>query len=355
MKVCGDFGSSIYSTFFILLEFISIIILFVMYLRKIIELWNNPNNSYDKIDLILIYLSEIQLIVFFLRLCENYNIFSVLVMINKFSQNLMICSLLIIIILGRYTNSKIKIINYFLITLLIADIILFLIGINDRESFDKSDAESMLNVIISFLCIILNTFIIYKSYLFKIETNKKIEENLNNNKLVALRNYNSNENINNNDNEDYNEKNDEGDFFNTILNQHLSNAITILSVYFNILIPFLLSYIMEVILYFFFNSNDKTSLNDNDIIESNNNSTNLNDSYINNDDLNYQINLIFNEEYKNNISNSCIFLQDYKTNFGLGNLIVCFLFFLLRDFLPYFMTYLMFFYYKLKYHQRLSF
>ena len=252
MKVCGDFGSSIYSTFFILLEFISIIILFVMYLRKIIELWNNPNNSYDKIDLILIYLSEIQLIVFFLRLCENYNIFSVLVMINKFSQNLMICSLLIIIILGRYTNSKIKIINYFLITLLIADIILFLIGINDRESFDKSDAESMFNVIISFLCIILNTFIIYKSYLFKIETNKKIEENLNNNKLVALRNHNSNENINNNDNEDYNEKNEEGDFFNTILNQHLSNAITILSVYFNILIPFLLSYIMEVILYFFF-------------------------------------------------------------------------------------------------------
>ena len=355
MKVCGDFGSSIYSTFFILLEFISIIILFVMYLRKIIDLWNNPNNSYDKIDLILIYLSEIQLIVFFLRLCENYNIFSVLVMINKFSQNLMICSLLIIIILGRYTNSKIKIINYFLITLLIADIILFLIGINDKESFDKSDAESLFNVIISFLCIILNTFIIYKSYLFKIETNKKIEENLNNNKLVALRNSNENINDNDNDNDDYHEKNEEGDFFNTILNQHLSNAITILSVYFNILIPFLISYIMEIILYFFFSTNDKTSLNDNEIIESNNNSTNVNDSYINNDDLNYHINLIINEEYKNNISNSCIFLQDYKTNFDLGNLIVCFLFYLLRDFLPYFMTYLMFFYYKLKYHQRFSF
>jgi len=325
-----------------------------MYLRKIIELWNNPNNSYDKIDLILIYLSEIQLIVFFLRLCQNYNIFSVLIMINKFSQNLMICSLLVIIILGKYTNSKIKIINYFLITLLIADIILFLIGINDKESFDKSDAESMFNVIISFFCIILNSFILYKSYLFKIETNKKIEENLNNNKLVALRNYNSNENINNN-NGDYHDNSEEGDFFNTILNQHLSNAVTILSVYFNILIPFLISYIMEIILYFFFSSNDKTSLNDNEIIEGHNNSTIGNDSYFNNEDLNYHINLIINEEYKNNISNTCIFLQDYKTNFGIGNLIVCFLFFLLRDFLPYFMTYLMFFYYKLKYHQRFSF
>lgn len=354
MKVCGDFASSIYSKLFILLEIISIIILFVMYLRKIIELWNNPNNSYDKIDLILIYLSEIQLIVFFLRLCQNYNIFSVLIMINKFSQNLMICSLLVIIILGKYTNSKIKIINYFLITLLIADIILFLIGINDKESFDKSDAESMFNVIISFFCIILNSFILYKSYLFKIETNKKIEENLNNNKLVALRNYNSNENINNN-NGDYHDNNEEGDFFNTILNQHLSNAVTILSVYFNILIPFLISYFMEIILYFFFSSNDKTSLNDNEIIESHNNNTIGNESYFNNEDLNYHINLIINEEYKNNISNTCIFLQDYKTNFGIGNLIVCFLFFLLRDFLPYFMTYLMFFYYKLKYHQRFSF
>ena len=278
-------------------------------------------------------------------------------MINKFSQNLMICSLLTIIILEKYTNSKIKIINYFLITLLITDIILFLIGINDKESFDKSDVESLFNVIISFLCIILNTFIIYKSYLFKIETNKKIEDNLNNNKLVALRDCNSNEDINdnNNDNDDNHEKNEEGDFFNTILNQHLSNAITILSVYFYILIPFLISYIMEIILYFFFSSNNKANLNDNEIIEGNNNSTNVNDSYINNDDLNYHINLIINEEYKNNISNTCIFLQDYKTNFDLGNLIVCFLFYLLRDFLPYFMTYLMFFYYKLKYHQRISF
>lgn len=326
-----------------------------MYLRKIIELWNNPNNSYDKIDLILVYLSEIQLIVFFLRLCQNYNIFSVLVMINKFSQNLMICSLLIIIILGKYTNSKIKIINYFLITLLIADIVLFLLGINDRESFDKSDAESLLNVIISFLCVILNIFILYKSYLFKTETNKKIEENINNNKLVALRNYNSNENINADDDDGQQEKYQEGDFFNTILNQHLSNAIAILSVYFYILIPFLVSYITEIILYFYFGSNDKTNLNDNEIIESNNNSTNGNDSYIYHDDLNYQINSIINDEYINNTSNTCIFSKDYKTNFGMGNLIVCFLFFLLRDFLPYFMTYLMFFYYKLKYHQRFSF
>ena len=86
--------------------------------------------------------------------------------------------------------------------------------------------------------------------MFKVETNKKIEENLNNNKLVALRDCNSNEDINNNDNnnDDHNEKNEEGDFFNTILNQHLSNAITILSVYFYILIPFLISYITEIIL-----------------------------------------------------------------------------------------------------------
>ena len=348
MKICGGFGSSIYNSFFVILELISIIIIFFYYLINIINLWNNPINSYDKIDLILIYLSGIQLVLFFLRLCEDYNIFSVLILINKFSQNLMICSLLMIIILGKYSSSKAKIINYFLITLLVADILLFLIGINDKDSFEKSDAESLFNVIIAFICIIINVIIAYKSYLFKVETNNKINENLNENKISALINYNDNDN-----NIDKNDENNEGDFFNTILNQHLSNAITILSVYFYILIPFLISYFIEIILYFFFSSNNGNGKEE-DIIDNNyNNSDNDNDDIDN--DINNNINLIINKKFKNNINDTCAFVQDSKNGLSFGNLLICFIFFILRDFLPYFITYLMFFYYKLKYHRRFSF
>ena len=121
MLICVGFCSNLYYEIFKIIQFTSIIFLFFFFLRNIINLWNYPNNSYDRIDKILIYLSEIQLIILFVRLCLNYNIFSVLVSINKFSQNLMICSLLMIIILGKYSNSKTKIINYFLITLLITE------------------------------------------------------------------------------------------------------------------------------------------------------------------------------------------------------------------------------------------
>ena len=187
MLICSGFGSNFYSIFFSIIQFTSVIILFFFFLRNIVNLWKYPNNSYDRIDLILIYLSEIQLILFFARLCQNYNIFSVLISINKFSQNLMICSLLMIIILGKYSNSKTKIINYFLITLLIADILLFLIGIGDNTSFKKSNVESLSNVITAFFCSFIDIIIAFKSYLFKVETYNKINDNFYKNKLAIIK------------------------------------------------------------------------------------------------------------------------------------------------------------------------
>ena len=344
MKICGNFEFSIYCKIFIFFEFISVIILFFFFLNKIIHLCKHPNNSYDKIDLILIYLSEIQIFLFFLRLCQNYNIFSVLISINKFSQNLMICSLIMIIILGKFSNTKTKIINYFLLTLLITDILLFLININDNESFKKSDTESLSNVVVAILCVILNIIIAYKSYFFKNETNNKIKDNFYKKKLISLNKI-DNDNSNNNEN-------NESEFFNIIFNQHLSNAITILSVYFNILIPFLISYLIEIILYFFFNTNNKENKTEKKDI--------INNNITYSDENNNFSNLIFANnsnkfENLNKFNNSCIFLQDIKNTFNFEKLIICTIFFILRDFLPYFMTYLMFFYYKLKYHTRLSF
>jgi hypothetical protein len=347
MKICAGFGVTIFSTIFTSLEFIAIIVLFILYLRQIINLWNYPNASYDKIDLILIYLSEIQLITFFIRLILNYNIFSVLILINKFSQNLMICSLLMIIILDKYSNSKTKIINYFLMTLLITDILLFLIGINDDKSFKKAETESMFHMVMAIICSIINLIIIYYSYNFKMEGINKINDNLNKNKLVSLQNVNNiNNDIDNENDNDYEEQSNEKDFFNTVLNQYLSNAITILSVYLYILIPFLISYIIEIIIYFYFNSNI-INTNDNEIRDNNNNNTTNNDTAVNNNtDYNNSQNININSDY------SCIFIQKNENYFGFGKFCICFILFILRDCLPYSMTYLMFFYYKLKHHRR---
>ena len=355
MKICSAYNDlTVYSLIFISLEYISIIILFILYLRKIIHLWNYPNNLFDKIDLILLYLSEIQLLIFIVRLCQNYNIFSVLVSINKFSQNLMICSLLMIIILGKYSSSKTTIINYFLITLLIADILLFLIGINDNEAFKKSEAESFSNVLTAFLCIILDIIILYKSFFFKSKAINKINDNLNKNKLVSLKNLDNINNDNDNDNNNNEELKNEGEFFNTILNQHLNNAITILSVYFYILIPFFLSYVTEIILYFYFQTNN-VDVNEKENESLKNNSSIYNNTNMNLSDYNYTNNSILEYENMDKSYKICIFVRDIDDYFNFGNLLICFIFFVLRDFIPYYMTYLMFFSYKLKYHSRLSF
>jgi hypothetical protein len=250
-----------------------------------------------------------------------------------------------IIILGKYSNSKTKIINYFLITLLITDILLFLIGIGDNESFKQSNVESLSNVITAFFCAFIDIIISFKSFLFKIETNNKINENFYQNKLVSLNTINDKDNENNNNDE----RNSEGDFLNTILNQHLNNAITILSVYFNILIPFFISYCMEIILYFFFNSNINEEENKNSIIQTNNTNTTYNNSNIN------ITNITSDSNFTNNFENSCIFMEENNNFKNLYKIIICFIFFLLRDFLPYFMIYLMFFHYKVKFHKRVSF
>ena len=288
MKICSCFDYSLYSIIFFILELFSIIILFIFYLKNILGLWKYHNHSNDKIEIILIYLAEIQLVLFILRLFLDYNIFSVLISINKFSQNLMICSLLMIIILGKYSNSKNKIINYFLITLLIADILLFLIGINDNESFKKSETESITHLFIAIFCGIINIIIIYKSYVFKKESNEKINNNLYKNKLISLKPI-----ANEGGNPDY-ELNNENDFFNTILNQHLSNAITILSVYFYILIPFFISYFMEIIIYFFFNSNIYNINNDENINYDNNYNNNINKTEIKKNENNSNKSLLSN-------------------------------------------------------------
>ena len=331
MQICSEYTSCNYSIFFTCLEYILIIILFFLYLKKINDLIRLPNILYDKIDLIIIYLSALQLFFFLIRLIKNYNIFSVLISINKFSQNLLICTLLLIYILSKYEKRKTTILKYFLVTLLILDILIFLIEINDSQPFDIKDKETIDHLIISFFCLILDGFLCYKSFV-----NKNVM-NFENSEVKKLDNI-----INKEENliEEQNNNKENNEFLNTIYYQNLTNINIIISIYFYTLITFLISYFVDIFLYFSYKSGIQKNDNiNNDTIYNN---TNFNET-INNHDNNTINNIyIYNSQ---NDDNKCNFLE----------LILCFIYFLLRDILPYLVIFLMFFYYKLKYYHRSSF
>ena len=331
MQICSEYTSCNYSIFFTCLEYVLIIILFFLYLKKINDLIRLPNILYDKIDLIIIYLSALQLFFFLIRLIKNYNIFSVLISINKFSQNLLICTLLLIYILSKYEKRKTTILKYFLVTLLILDILIFLIEINDSQPFDIKDKETIDHLIISFFCLILDSFLCYKSFV-----NKNVM-NFENSEVKKLDNI-----INKEENliEEQNNNKENNEFLNTIYYQNLTNINIIISIYFYTLITFLISYFVDIFLYFSYKSGTQKNNNiNNDTIYNN---TNFNET-INNYDNNTINNIyIYNSQ---NDDNQCNLLE----------LILCFIYFLLRDILPYLVIFLMFFYYKLKYYHRSSF
>ena len=334
MQVCAQYTSTLYSTFYIGIEYIVIIIIFLLFLKKIYDLYNFQKISYDKIDLIIIYLSALQLFLFLIRLIKNFNIFSVLISINKFSQNLMISALLLLYILGKNEKSKITIIKYFLVTLLILDILIFLIGINDKQPFETKDNETIDHFIITTFCLILDGFIWYKSYINKKILNNKIVENYEINKLNNIINKEEKligENIYNNEN---------NGFIDSLYFQNLNSVVIIISIYFYILTTFFISYFIDFTLYFSYNSNRNIS-------NYNNKSNNNNKTMIYDTDNTY-----FNNTQINEI---CIFNEIIEKKFTFWKLIICFIFFFLKDILPYLVIFLMFFYYKLKYYHSSNF
>ena len=341
MQVYTNKPSNIFSTIFIISEYILIIIHLLLFLKKINDLIKFPNVLYDKIDIIIIYLSAFQLLLFLIRLIKNYSIFSILISINKFSQNLMIWTLLLVYILGKYGKRKTIIIKYFFVTLLILDIIIFLIDINDSQPFETKNDETISNLILYIFCLCFDLFICYKSYIDKKILNTKIENNFENKKLDNIINNEQKlleeEEINNNKKSENNNVK-ENEFINIIYFQNLNNVIIIISIYFYILVTFLISYLIDIILYL----SDKSNLNDNiDNIDNNYNETNYN-------------NTILNDTKEINKYDS-IFMQENKNPFSFWDLIVSFIFFFLRDILPYLVIYLMLFIYKGKYYQRSSF
>ena len=337
MQIYISDASSIYSKIFIFIEYFLIIIFLLVYLKKINDLIKFPNILYDKIDIIIIFLSAFQLFLFLIRLIKNYSIFSILISINKFSQNLMILTLLIIYILGKYEKGKATIIKYFFVTLLIFDIALFLIDINDSQPFDTKNDDTISNLILYIFCLCFDCFICYKSYINKKNLKNNFYNNFENNKLDNIIKKDEQllgEEKNNNELKEISKEN-ENEIINTIYSQNLNNVIIIISIYFYILVTFLISYFIDIILYLSY----KINIEDNNY--NNHNETNYNDTTSNNN-TNFNIRIP-------KIRGPRIYSRAY------GNLILCLTFLVCRDILPYLFIYLMLFIYKREYYHRASF
>ena len=322
MQIHTSNDSPLYSKIFIFVEYILIIILFLLFLYKINELIKFPNILYDKIDIIIIYLSAFQLFLFLIRLMKNYSIFSILITINKFSQNLMILTLLVIYIFGKYEKGKTAIIKYFFVTLFILDIAIFLIDINNSQLFDTKNDDTISNLILYIFCLCFDCFICYKSYINKKNLKNNFYNNFENNKLDNIIKKDEQllgEEKNNNELKEISKEN-ENEIINTIYSQNLNNVIIIISIYFYILVTFLISYFIDIILYLSY----KINIEDNNY--NNHNETNYNDTISNN-------NTYFNIRIPK-IRGPRIYSRAY------GNLILCLTFLVCRDILPYLFIYL---------------
>ena len=327
MKICS--GDNIFSAIFNFIEFFAIVFICLLIFRNIVNIFKFRSNLYDKIDIIVMFLTVIQLIIIIFQLFENYFIFSLLISILKFSQNILICSLLLVIVLWKHSNITRKIINYFMISLLITNILIFLFGISYYNPLDKNNCESTVNIIIVILSLFLNVFIGNLSYHFKINNN--IIDN--NKKSNIISDYN-----------DINEQINEGEelFINRMYNQYLTNIRNTLTMYLLILFPFFLSYLIEFIFYFFFSNN---------IIFENEENKDVENAI--NDNVNT---MYFNGKINKNVTyNSCELIRNYGKNFNFVNFILCLFGFIIRDFLPHFCVYVVLFKYKIKNSTRSSF
>lgn len=334
MQILTNLYSNNLPLYFICIEYILIILLLLLFLKKIYDLFKYPNFSYDKIDIIIIYLSSLQLILFLFRLIKNYNIFSALILINKFSQNFLICALLSIYTLGNNENRKNTIVKYFLISLLILDILIFIIDLYNEHIFDINDKETKVYLVISIICLILDGYICYKSFINKKNMSSTNIENFGTKKLnnIIKKEEPLIEEINN-------ENKKENEFIDALYYQNLNKVMIIITLYFYILFTFFISYLFDIMLYFSFISNTQSN-------EINNNGTKNNGTMIYN---------TTNEYNKTEINNTYIFSQIIEEQYTFGKLLICFIVFFFRDIFPYLVIYLMLFYYKLNYYHRSSF
>lgn len=280
-------GSSNWSSFFTLCEILLTLILFGIYIRKIIKIIRNQEiNMYEKLDLLVILLSVLQIflyLVFFV--IKEYYFISLANSILKFSQNSIICCLLLVIIMWKYSSITFLIINYFMMTILISDIVFCIFGLIEYSPFETQYCKPKIEFILSLFGFIVNIIVLCCSFYF---STKGSEEEILKNQLIEDDQY----------------------YINNIYNKYVDNIKKMMKSFLIITIFFLISFGIDIL----FNSLDQNIkqviTNDNNLI-SDANSTTLNGN-------NTEIYL-------------CPYYGNFETNFGFKEYLICCISFILRD------------------------
>lgn len=176
MNICT--GTTAWSHFFSLCEIVLTSGLLFFYLKAI---WNlivhNEKDFYEKLDLLVIFLSSSQIVLFLIMFLFNeYFIISFIISILKLNENAIICCLLLVIIMWKYYTVTFVIVNYFMMFILVFDILCFLFGIFTYKPFNTDYCKPKVVILLVLLGFILDIGAIVSGiYLKSSETEETAE------------------------------------------------------------------------------------------------------------------------------------------------------------------------------------
>lgn len=285
MEVC--FGNNSIGYLLTLIEIIISLALLYLYLSKIREIYQNGyKDNFEKLDLFIIFLSVFLLICCILGFIMNFYLFSVLITILKFSINTVIQCLLLGIFLWKYSYLTNIIINYFLGTIIIADLIFFFFAFLQYSPFTHTECKAFTESMVNFLSIFFNC-VIYCAYFYY----RKNEENENMDGLT------------------YSNSMKEDEFsIAAVYHKYDSNIKTIMNSYLRTTSFFFIGFCIDI--YFYFKSTSFSA----------------------------------DDTHKDNY---CVYYGNYNnSDFGTFKFVLCFCLFIIRDILPVLYIYLTEFVFK---------
>ena len=291
MFICK--GSTIYYYIFLILEIILLLLLTIFYIKYLYKYFINYNinkDNFEKFDILILILSCFQIITIIIKITiKDIYLFDIILIILKFTENIMIALLLIMLIFWKKENIIFFISNYFIISIIILDTSFFLISIYMKNPFEKNknNDKILLKLIIYLFSFLMNIILIIFSL-------KKYSKNIN----------------------EYIDINFVNHFYKEKFEEYINLNKYYLKIYLIILTTFFLSFGIDILLI--------TIMSENIIFKNNNNK---------------KININIKNENDNCDKN-------LYSNFYIKKLLICFFLFILRDFLPHLYIFLSFFIYK---------
>jgi hypothetical protein len=178
MYICG--GSTLWATLFTIIEYISIFLIAYLYTSSLIEMYKNGESScYEKLDLILIGLSILQIYVIGLEIIsDSYIGLNYLLGLFKFSENSIVTGCLLFqIMLWQHHSITLDIVKYFLMGMIVFDIVTIgFIILFEPSFFEPSYCQSTVLTVLVISSLLIN-FVILLYALYK-RFQERSEENI---------------------------------------------------------------------------------------------------------------------------------------------------------------------------------